>query len=623
MSPDRQLSNAAIAGGQRPAVVAPSAAKRRRPGALRIAAAIAVFAVVFGVGACCVWAAGSEWPDYQPPPLPGKPYRGPGNYLNWIKILACWSIFLAWVKTTDWLSIDCQEIKLDYLRWNPIVFGTFFAAFVLVWLIPYMSFWIALPLLLIAYVAPLTAYIIYRNSKVDNNQRVLTPEHLRYWIATHLNKLGVKMEAEKSDPHEAGPPVKLLAEGGEDERTDNVRLLAARQSPGLLAAREIIAEGLSSRATAFMLDYTQQAVTVRTMIDGVWIPREPRTREVGDPALESFKLLCGLNAQDRQSRQEGNFAAEYESARYVASFASQGTPTGERVVIQFVEGKIPRRTLDDLGMRTKVQEQLRETLEAPRGFVLFSAIPGGGLRSTMDSVLHSLDRFTREFAAVEEEASRYQEVENIPVTTYNAAAGETAAGMLPKFFRTEPNVVVIRDLVDGPMVDLMCEELANDRLMISTVRAKDCAEALLRVLALGAAPGDFSKAVTAVVGQRLIRKLCDSCKEAYAPTPQVMQQLGIPEGRVQAFYRPFQPNPEEPKEPCEVCGGIGYFGRTAIFELLVVGDAVRKALAASPKLDVLRQAARRDGMKSLQEEGVLLVAKGTTSLPELMRVLKQ
>jgi len=107
------------------------------------------------------------------------------------------------------------------------------------------------------------------------------------------------------------------------------------------------------------------------------------------------------------------------------------------------------------------------------------------------------------------------------------------------------------------------------------------------------------------------------------PPPQVLQQLGIPEGRVQAFYRPFQPNPQEPKEPCQVCGGIGYFGRTAIFELLVVGDNVRKALATSPKLDVLRQAARKDGMKSLQEEGVLLVARGVTSLPELMRVLKQ
>ncbi len=105
----------------------------------------------------------------------------------------------------------------------------------------------------------------------------------------------------------------------------------------------------------------------------------------------------------------------------------------------------------------------------------------------------------------------------------------------------------------------------------------------------------------------------------------MLQQLGIPEGRVQAFYRPPQPTGGrgETRDLCRVCGGIGYLGRTAIFELLVVGDAVRKVLAASPKLDLLRQAARKAGMKSLQEEGILLVAKGVTSLPELMRVLKQ
>jgi len=121
----------------------------------------------------------------------------------------------------------------------------------------------------------------------------------------------------------------------------------------------------------------------------------------------------------------------------------------------------------------------------------------------------------------------------------------------------------------------------------------------------------------------LIRKLCEDCKEPYAPAPQVLQQLGIPEGRVQAFYRPPQPNADEHREPCEKCGGIGYYERTAIFELLTVGDAVRRVLTENPKLEPLRQAARKDGMKSLQEEGILLVAKGVTSLPELMRVLKQ
>lgn len=605
----------------------PLAAKRLPAGALpttgpgrtamiRLVAVAAVLAVVFGLGAGDLLAADAP----QKAEL-AKNFRGPGNYLSWIKIIACWGLFLAWVKTTDWVSTDCQTVKLEYLRWNPIVFGTFLAAFVLTWLIP--IFWIAFPLLVVAYVAPLATYIIYRNSNVEHNVRVLTPEHLRYWFATRLNKMGMKIEVEKLDPHETGPPVKVFAHGGPDEPTNNSRLLMARQSPGLLTAREILAEGLAGRASAIMLDYTHQGASMRTMVDGVWIPRETRARDIADPALESLKLLCGLNPQDRQSRQEGTFAAEYESARLVATFASQGTSTGERVLVQFEEKKIRINSLEELGMRLKLQEELLQSLNSQQGFLLFSAPIGGGLRSTVDVALRACDRFTREFAALEEETNRYEEVENVPVTTYKAADGQSPVDVLPKFFRTEPNVAVIRDLVNAATVSLMCEEVEDERLMFSTVRAKDCAEALLRVLALGVPPDEFARAVTAVVGQRLVRKLCESCKEPYAPTPQVLQQLGIPEGRVQAFYRPPQPNPDEHREPCEHCGGIGYFGRTAIFELLTVGEAVRRVLTTNPKLDLLRQAARKDSMKSLQEEGVLLVAKGVTSLPELMRVLKQ
>lgn len=292
--------------------------------------------------------------------------------------------------------------------------------------------------------------------------------------------------------------------------------------------------------------------------------------------------------------------------------------------MQFEDKKVRFYTFDELGLRTKLQEQLMELLGARKGLVLFSALPTGGLRSTMDVALQNCDRFVREFAAVEAEEHPYQTVENVPVTTYKEAEGQSPVDVLPSLFRKEPNVVIVRDLVNAETVNLLCQEIAkNERLIIGAIRAKDAAEALLRVVALGVAPAEFAEAVTGVVSQRLVRKLCDSCKEAFAPTPQMLQQMGIPAGRVQAFYRPPQPNPEEPKEPCQVCGAIGYLGRTALFEVLTVGATVRKVLAAGAKLDIMRHAARKDGMKNFQEEGILLVARGITSVPELTRVLKQ
>ncbi|MBN2578971.1 MAG: Flp pilus assembly complex ATPase component TadA [Pirellulales bacterium] len=560
------------------------------------------------------------WPEY---PLKSVPqWRGAGFYLSWWKIFLCWLLFLCWVRTTNWINIDLQAIDvLDYRRWNPIVFGTFFGTFLLTWIIPY--FWLAFALLVIAYVAPLAVYVISRNAKVPNNERVLTPEHLRYCFAVAANKVGIKVAYEKRDPHRAGPPL-MLSASHPDERTATARLLTARQMPGLLAAREVLYDAVSNRASAIMLDFGASAVAVNLMIDGVWIQREALERDTADPALEALKALGGLNPQDRQSRQQGPFLAEYDDNRLQATLATQGTAKGERAMIQFEQKKIHFKTFQELGMRPKMEEDLRRLLGGDQGFLLFAAPPANGLRSMVDVTLHCTDRLTREFTAVEEETRRYEAVENVPVTTYKAADGQTPADILPKVFRTLPNVIVIRDLVNAKTVNMLIEDmLLEPRLVLSTIRAKDGAEAILRIASLGVPAPQLAKVLGGVLSVRLIRKLCDSCKEAYQPTPQVLSQLGIPEGRVQAFYRPRPADPENPKEICKTCFGIGYYGRTAIFELMPVGENVRKVLQNTPQPDYLRAAARKDGMKNLQEEGILLVAKGVTSLPELMRVLKQ
>jgi type II secretory ATPase GspE/PulE/Tfp pilus assembly ATPase PilB-like protein len=549
----------------------------------------------------------------------GEGWSGPGFYLSLLKFAACWLLFLLWVHTTDWLSTDAQEFKLEYRRWNPVVFGTFLGAFVLVWLIP--MFAVGYPLLCVAYLAPLTAYIVHRNRQVSSSERVLTADHIRHWMAGKASTFGVKIDVEDKDPHETGPPVILTARGAATNRDDNVNLLSARQSPGFRDARQLIADGLFRRCDSIVLDYTQQAASVRHLIDGVWHADEPWERDVADPLLVALKTLAGLKSDDRQSRQEGKFVTEYQSLKFETTMICQGTKAGERVVIKFLGEKTQFEGIDDLGMRPKMREQVLEILGSQKGFMIFAAMPGTGLRSTTNVILRTSDRFTREFMTVEEVSNRYEEVENIGLVSYDKAGGKTLLDVLPDFFLQEPGVVVLRDLDGGETVDLLCREVDNDRLIITTVRAKDSVDALLRVLALGGSPRSFARKITAVLSQRLIRKLCDECKVAYAPTPKVLQQLGIPEGRVQAFHRP--PQEGEREQACLECGGLGYLGRTAIFELLVVDDAARKVLATSPDADTLRQAARKAGMQSLQQEGIVLVAKGVTSLPELMRVLKQ
>jgi type II secretory ATPase GspE/PulE/Tfp pilus assembly ATPase PilB-like protein len=631
-------------------------------------------------------------------------WSGPGYYFNVFKILGSWIVFLFWTGTTDWVSRDAQEVRMDYLRWNPLMVGSFLAVFVIHWFVP--MYFIGLPLILIAWIAPLTSYILIRNKGVEQHERVMTPEHLRYWFATHASSFGIKMEAERRDPNETGVPLTLAAFGGATERDNAARLLAARQTTGLFSARRLIADALYRRADAVMLDYAQESVEVRFLVDGLWQNAEPLDRETGDSLLESLKTLSGLNPQERQKRQEGKFLAEYfvfkplvfsaierakveekgrlvlrltkemagdeaianpvefqqrvsleadrlirekfatpigtwtpvekedlaklegvdrivpensvDAMKCVGSIASQGAPTGERVAIQLEVKKTRFKTFDEIGMRSKIQEQMASLLGEDTGICVFSAQPAQGLRTTMSVVLRNADRFVREFMSIEDEGNRYEAIENVPVTTYKGAAGESPVTVLPTVLHQEPQVLVVRDLINVDSARILLEQAASKRSVVTSIRAKDSIDAIQRILAMGVQPSELAPAVRAVFSQRLVRRLCETCKEAYNPPPQVLSQMGLPQGRVQAFYRP----PQQREEVCPECGGIGYLGRTAIFEVLVVDDNVRKAIAANARPEAILDAARRAGMRTLQEEGILLVVKGVTSMQELIRVLK-
>jgi type II secretory ATPase GspE/PulE/Tfp pilus assembly ATPase PilB-like protein len=453
--------------------------------------------------------------------------------------------------------------------------------------------------------------------------KVFTGRHFKRVLARKLNGIGFNI-AEEVDPRELGPKIEYKAQGGATDRDDQVNLLTVRQSPAYMPSRQLLHDALQQRATHVMLDFTPQAVGIRYQIDGVWHDRTAMERAAGDPILEIFKTLAALKAQDRRSRQSGKFEVAADGIKYGAKISSQGTQTGERALLQFELVKRPKLELGDLGMRDKMREQLDELLEKP-GLIIFSSMPTGGLTTTIDQVLSHVDRFTRNFVELVDSGKPQADIENVHLTKYSAAAGETPATVLPKLLREYPDVVIVRDVADLETLTILCEQPAENRLVITSTRAKEAVEALLRIMMLKIPPADFAPAVTAVLNVRLVRKLCEKCKEAYPPPAEVLKQLGIPAGRLEAIYRtPTQPiNPKKPDEVCDQCNGVGYLGRTGIFELLKVDDNIRKVLTTAPKLENLRLVARKLKHRGLQEEGLLLVAKGVTSIQELLRVLKQ
>jgi type II secretory ATPase GspE/PulE/Tfp pilus assembly ATPase PilB-like protein len=583
-------------------------------------------------------AAQDAWPPYSSGlPGPNDIARGPGSYFAIWKVVMLVVLVWLWVKSADWIGRDTDaigdSIGMPSRIWNPIMVLVPLIGFFLAITIPiFFAGWAAM---LVMYVAPFAVYVAQRNGRVTSDQKVFTPDHLKNWFAS----LGKKQPKERVVKHawEAGPAVEMISVGPLQLENQQA-LIEARNSGGFVATKYLLADAFAQRAERIMLDYTADAVAVRYQVDGVWInvtpkvdPKKPLDRTMGDAIEVVLKRLCHLKPQERRAKQEGKMRVEFEGSKYNTTLTTQGTQTGERAIVHFLLITKAVRSLDDLGMRDKQREALNSILgPGQHGVVVFASLPGDGLSATWSAALRGTDRLMRDFISIEEINKREPEVENVDVAKFEAAKGEKPEDVVPKLILKQPEVMCIPELTSGEALSRLTKWIQEeDKLGIVSVRAKDATDAVIRLLSMKAPPEGLSATLRGVVYTRLIRKLCETCRQAMQPSPELLQKLGIPQGRVQVLYQekqPLQPGEQRKRgepEICPNCRGLGYKGRTAIFEILVFDDKLKQALLKAPNAEAIKKLARAAGHRTLQEEGVLLVALGTTSLAELQRVLKQ
>jgi len=548
--------------------------------------------------------------------------RGGGGYFSLVKIGLVLALFFIWIAVGDWINRDAQQnkqYKISYRFWNALFWGPFAASLLLTFLVPWFA--ASVVLLSTSLVVPLLAYVRMRNGRVPVDEKVFTSLHIRGVLSEKLKPLGINIKTTPKKSKTAVPVI-LVARGGATQTDDQKRMIASRQTTGYETAKSLLYKALGNRSSAVMLDYSADAVAIRYQIDGVWLDGERQPRAVGDPVLVCLKLLSGLKPEERRIRQTGTFTTVDESTnkKVPSRLISVGTKTGERAIVQFEDPEVRKKRLPDLGLRQKSQDELLALLTEKKGLIILATLPGGGMTTLATACLSAIDRYTRSVMALEELSSKDIQVENVPITTYDALEQETPMTKLPGIIRQFPDVLVVPEITDEKTAALLCEEATTeDRLVVTMVRARDSTEALARPLATKVSPKRYAAAAKGVIAQRLVRRLCEQCKEAYPPPPQILQRLGVPPDKVQAFYRP----PTQPRqEPCSACGGMGYLGQVALFELLVVTDVVRRQLLTDPNPEALRPVARKAGLKSFEDEGLLLVVKGVTSLQELARVLK-
>ncbi len=555
------------------------------------------------------------------PPYPGPFYRGSnpkdprlaGFYLNTGAFLYFIGLFLLWTWTAGWIDGDANSLKVRPDLWNSVVLLAGVVGFVGALCSP--SFGIAFVVMTIGYAVPMGLYVVERNKRVPDSGKVLTRRHIRSVTIRLLSKLGIQVGSREQRESVVGPPIKLIGKSGKGAgEVDRSRQVES--SKGYLAAKELVYDAILRRTTDIHMEPKEDEMSVRLRIDGVMYPAESFDRPTGDALVNIFKVLSSMDITERRKPQDGSFRAEMEGRQIDFRVATQGLQGGEKMVIRILDKGSSAKTLADLGMRKQMVEQLQEIAHQPHGMMITCGPTGAGKSTTLYAALQEIDAYENNIITIEDPVE--YKMANVTQIEINSKAGQTFAGSLRSVLRQDPDIVMVGEIRDGETAKIACQAANTGHMVFSTLHANDTIAALFRLIDLEVEPFLLSSSISAILGQRLVRKLCNDCKEAYKPTADLLQKIGLPGDKVDKFYRP----PSTREATCPTCNDLGYVGRIGVYELLVITDRLRDLIRETPNLTAIKAEARKNGMLYMKEEGLRLVVKGITSVDEMMRVVK-
>ena len=291
--------------------------------------------------------------------------------------------------------------------------------------------------------------------------------------------------------------------------------------------------------------------------------------------------------------------------------ASGPTNFGEKIALRLLDadGGIVQGGLTGLGMAPAMLEAMRTLIHRPHGMLIVCGPTGAGKTTTLYSALSEIDSLTRNIMTIEDPIE--YRLDNVSQTAVNVAAELTFAKILRSALRQDPDVILVGEIRDKETAEIAMQAALTGHFVFTTLHANDAPTTITRLLDIGIEASLIQSALTAVLAQRLVRVLCPKCREPYEPQPELLKTLGIRFDKPPAFYR---------EKGCKECFGVGFKGRTGIYELLEIGPEVRSLLVGQPSIEAIRSSARKAGMKSLRLDGLRKVIAGVTTLDEVTRV---
>jgi type II secretory ATPase GspE/PulE/Tfp pilus assembly ATPase PilB-like protein len=351
---------------------------------------------------------------------------------------------------------------------------------------------------------------------------------------------------------------------------------------------------------------------VRLRVDGVLTDAPTPSTGMQAAVVSRVKLLADLDIAERRLPQDGRIRVRLEERELDLRVATMPTLYGESVVLRLLDRGGRPVGLDELGMPPEMLARFRALARRPHGILLATGPTGSGKTTTLYAGLGLRDPFAEKLITVEDPVEYNLEgVTQIPV---HRKAGVTFGSALRNILRQDPDVLMVGEMRDAETAEIATQSAMTGHLVFSTLHTNDAISAIPRLVDLKLAPYLVTATLEAVLAQRLVRKVCSECRQPYFPDPQVVALLSQqPVGSVSLMRG----------TGCAACRQTGYHGRTGIFELLVVTDDIKEAITKGESLARLREVAKREGMRTLRDDGWAKARAGITTVEEVLRVTER
>ncbi|MCD6385555.1 type IV-A pilus assembly ATPase PilB [Candidatus Sumerlaeota bacterium] len=396
----------------------------------------------------------------------------------------------------------------------------------------------------------------------------------------------------------------------EDANIENDIEAEVNEAPVIQLVNLIISEAIKTGASDIHIEPQEKSLRLRYRIDGVLQERTPPPKKFQNAIISRIKIMAEMDIAERRLPQDGRFKVRTQGRNIDFRVSTVPSPFGEKVVLRILDRSKLVLDLKQLGFDAEILDVYNKIIRRPWGMILVTGPTGSGKSTTLYATLNTINDPRKNILTIEDPIE-YQ-LKGITQVQARPEIGLTFANGLRAFLRQDPDIILVGEIRDHETADIAIKSALTGHLVLSTLHTNDAPSTPTRLINMGVEPFLVSATLLVAIAQRLVRRICEHCKEPYVPSIDMLRSLGINEDISKLkFYR---------GKGCPNCHHTGYRGRIALYEMMVITDRIRDLILKRVPANVIKEAAIEEGMQTLRQAGIKKVLEGITTIEEVLSV---